>query len=199
MWEVIGNSYVNNIITPQYITINDFHDGTLREFHKRVIKAYNIGQMIFPIEVASDGGDANILAGIMSIMEEFRDRGMKFSTCVTSRAMSAGAFTFLFGDHGLRFIGTNASLMIHTLQLGIGGRISEVKRFVDFNWQEQGELLKKISKNLKKNQNWLEKELAKRKDDDWYVTAKEALDLGFASQIKIPVWRLEMIPQISYS
>lgn len=200
-WTYDIPAYVNNLNTPKSFFLTEFSHSVVKAFNSKVHEALELGQDLFPIQIESPGGDAAPLHSFLSIMTSARRRGMKFATITTGESASAGAFVFCFGDEGFRFVGEYARLMIHGLQISgsVDGRVSEHnKLFIEILREEQ-ELLQVISEHLKgkRNKDFLRKELHKRKDIDWFLTAKEAIDLGIANHVGIPVFSLKLTPTIS--
>lgn len=168
------SSNAGQIKTPKEFYLNDFTDHTLRVFNNIVTECININQPIVPIYVESDGGRVDIMKGIMSVMDYGRKVGIKFATIVNSRAQSAGAMIFLYGDEGFRFMGENAFLMLHPASVGTIGKIGEIKSMIDRHSDDWDSISDKIGKHIRKSKGWMKKELNKRKDYDWIMTAQEA-------------------------
>ncbi len=173
---VINNSasHVVGVKEPKEFHLTEFNDHTLRAFSATLTKCISENQGILPIYIETDGGRVDIMNGIVSLMDYGRKVGMKFSTIVNGRAMSAGAVVFLFGDEKLRYMGTNAKLLLHSGRMGVVGKPGEVKLAADQYEEECRGLDAKLSKHLKKPKSWLQSNLKKRKDYDWVLTAEQA-------------------------
>lgn len=167
-------SHVGQVKSPKEFYLNEFNDHTLRVFNNLVTECVNQSQALIPIYVESDGGRVDIMKGIMSVMDYGRRLGIKFSTVVNSRAQSAGAMIFLYGDEGFRFMGENAILMLHPASVGTIGKIGEIKNMIDRHHDDWDSISDRVGKHLKKPKGWMKKELNKRKDYDWILTPEEA-------------------------
>jgi ATP-dependent protease ClpP protease subunit len=175
---IINNkgSHVGQVKSPKEFHINEFNDHTLRVFNNLVTECINSNQSLIPLYIESDGGRVDIMKGIMSVMDYGRKVGIQFATIVNSRAQSAGAMIFLYGNDGLRFMGENAFLMLHPASVGTIGKIGEIKSMIDYHHDDWEKISDKIGKHLKKPKGWMKKELGKIKDYDWIMTAQQAQD-----------------------
>lgn len=106
------------------------------------------------------------------------------------------AFVFCYGDQGLRFMGEEATIMLHGLSSGYEGKISEMNDYSKNLEDGQYALYEKISKHLKKHPGWLKKQMDIRKDKDWFLNAKEALELGIADHIDVPAFSVEISAEV---
>lgn len=175
-WIIQGSSHCNNIRQPESFTLTEFNQNSLSAFQRTVTKCLNNSQAILPIYIDSYGGNVDSMCGFLSIIDYGRDKGLKFSTIVNSKAMSAGALTFLYGDENLRFMGGSAKLMLHSAGTFTGGKLPEIKESIETYHREQDTLFEKISKHVKKPKLWLKKNLEKRKDYDWTLSADEVVE-----------------------
>lgn len=200
-WSLELPNFVQGIIHPKSFYLTEFSSGSVRALSTRISEAIDLGQGIFPIFIESMGGDMSSLKAMMSILASAKRKGLKISTITSGEAASAGAFIFCLGDDGLRFMGDHAHIMIHGIQVSSvpDGRASEQKELFNEIMKEEQELLQVVSSNLKgpRNKDWLKKELHKRKDIDWFLNAKEALDIGIAHYIGLPTFSLKLTSEIS--
>jgi ATP-dependent protease ClpP protease subunit len=138
---------------------------------------------------------------MLSILVSARNKGIQIATICSGEACSSAAFIFCFGDEGMRFIGEYGRIMLHGIQIYNlqNGRATEHKELIDGVVKEEAEILQTISSHLKgaRKKDWLQNELLKRKNLDWYLNAKEAIDIGIANHIGIPNFLLKLTPHIS--
>jgi ATP-dependent protease ClpP protease subunit len=200
-WSLDIPNFVQGINQPRSFFLTDLSPNVVRALSIKINEALEMGQMLFPIHIESLGGDIASLKAILSIIVSARKKGMKIATITAGEAASAGAFIFCFGDEGYRFIGDYAHIMVHGIQVSAvpDGRASEQKELFNELMKEEQALLRVISCHLKGNRNkdWLQKELSKRKDIDWYMNAEEAVALGIANYIGLPTFSLKLTPEIS--
>jgi len=199
-WRIEAPNFVERINNPKSFYLTEFSSGAVKALNDRINEAIELGQPIFSIYVESPGGDVYSLTAMLSIISAARQKGLQIATICSGFAASAAAFIFCFGDNGLRFMGEHASIMIHGFQVGgIEGKATEQKGFLTEVVKKEDSVMQIISTHLKggKNKEWLRKELSKRKDVDWYLTSKEAFELGITDHVGLPVFCLSLIPQIS--
>jgi ATP-dependent protease ClpP protease subunit len=200
-WNLDIPNFVQGINQPRSFYLTEFSPNSVRALSLRVNEAIQMEQVIFPIHIESMGGDIASLKAMLSILTSARSKGLQIATITAGEAASAGAFMFCFGNEGLRFMGDHAHIMVHGIQVSSipDGRASEQKELFNELMKEEQELLQVISAHLKggRNKDWIKKELHKRKDMDWYMNAKDALDLGLTNHIGLPTFSLKLIPEIS--
>jgi len=197
-WIINGNNFVNNVQSPKSFFLEDFTSRTVRALSSTITDALTLGQEVLPIYIESSGGDVYALNGILSIIDGARKNGLQIATIVAGQAMSAGAFVFCYGDKGLRFVGSNATIMLHGIKLGyLDGRLGDIKSFVDTLNAKEFSFFEKISTHLGKRKDWLVKSLSKRKDYDWYLDSEEAIAEGIANHIHIPTFKVDIKAEIS--
>lgn len=175
MWIIQGSNHCNNIRQPQSFSLTQFCDQALAAFQKSVVTCLNTEQAVLPILIDSYGGNIDTMNGIISLIDYGKSRGLKFATVVNSKAYSAGAMVWAFGDENLRFIGDYGKIMFHSCSAVTGGKVPEMKTTVDAYHKDQDILFEKVSKNLKKPKTWLKNKLHKLKDYDWVLSADEVV------------------------
>lgn len=200
-WTIEAPSCVEKISYPNSFYLTEFSTFAIKSLQIKINEAIDNSQGVFPIHIESFGGDISALKAILSILSAAKRKGIKIATITAGHACSAGAFVFCFGDDNFRFMGDHAQLMIHGIQVHgqLEGRASEQNQFFNELIKDEQELLQIISSHLKgaRNKDWLKKELHKRKDIDWYISAKEALDLGLCNHIGLPTFSLKLTTEIS--
>lgn len=190
-WYISGGTHCNNIRQPKSFHLTDFTDNMLRSFQQVNAECLGAGQPILPIFIESYGGNVDIMSGVLSVMDYGRSNGLKYSTVVNGRAMSAGAMIWLYGDNDMRFIGSCGKLMLHHAATIAGGKLPEIKTSIDLHSEDQWMLFEKISKHVKKPKDWLKKNLEKRKDRDWYLSPDEVVAENLGKK-KTPTFILQV-------
>lgn len=186
MWNVTQPNFIGDLDLPSAFEITEFSQGALKSFGKYLQNLYVKEVPYAVLNINSFGGDCAVMQGMLSLMESYRKKGIKFCGVVSGFAFSAGAVIFLFCDNGFRFMGNNATLMIHDSQSGHPqDRVSSMKKYADFIHAQDELLNEKLSLHLKKPKKWLTNELSKRNLDDWYITASEVKELKLA-EIGLP-------------
>lgn len=186
MWITIGGAFTQRIQEPRSFHLKSFTEETVKELHDTVNSCIKLKQTILPIHIESPGGYVYNLMGVLSAIEYARENGIKVATYVSGLAASCAALTFAFGDDGFRFASKNASIILHNISAGFAGKVDESKEYFINCEKLESRCFEKVSKHLKKNKDWLKKNLEKRKNYDWELTPEEALEVGIVNHIKTP-------------
>ena len=88
--------------------------------------------------VASDGGSASTMSGILAAIEQ---SPATIRCELESKANSAGSFIFLSGDQFI--VNSNAEMMIHEMQIWLGGSTSNSKRQMDHISKQNEKLVRR--------------------------------------------------------
>ncbi len=86
--------------------------------------------------------------------------------------------------------------MLHNYQIGVTDRLSAVVGYAAFCAKMNTRLNELVSKNLKKNKDWLSKFMAKNKEDDLFLSAQEAAAMGLC-QVGIPTLNVDVTSTFS--
>ena len=141
------------------------------------------GQEILPICIDSAGG---CLYSLMGMIDSIEACSIKIATVVESKAMSAAAILLTCGDKNHRYMGPNATIMLHSASGGLQGTIEEVEtnaRELKRLDQIANELM---SRNCGKKKTFFA-EQTKEHGPEWYIGAKEAKRIGLISHVGIPI------------
>lgn len=180
---------------PRFVTFSgEFNEESARKFREELEMTEDAAiaakQEIIPIVIDSYGGS---VYSLLSMIDAINACKVKIATIVESKAMSAGAALFTCGAEGHRFVGPNASIMVHCAAGHAGGKIHEAKA----DLKELDRLNDKIFKIMDKNCNrpdgyfWNiienEKHMA-----DWFMDADEALKHNIANKIGLPKLHIDV-------
>jgi len=146
--------------------------------------ALQSGQEVLPICIDSFGG---CVYSLLSMIDAIDACSVPIATIVEGKAMSCGSILASCGTRGHRYMGPNATQMIHTITTHKHGKMEDVE--VDM---EQVKILyekvfTRMEQNMGKRKGWIKSELKARNNSDWYLTAKECKENGFIDHIGIPV------------
>lgn len=147
------------------------------------------GQDIIPITIDSYGGDVYAL---MSCLDAVDACSLPVATIVEGKAMSAGAFLFAYGKQGHRYVAPGATLMYHSAQYFAYGKHEEIKNSAKAIEFLQKRMFERVSKRIGKPLDWLDQKLMEQRHLDWYLSPEEAVELGFANHIGVPVMNVEI-------
>jgi ATP-dependent Clp protease protease subunit len=112
---------------------------------------------------------------------------VKVATIVESKAMSCGAVLFTCGAEGYRFIGPNATVMIHPVSSFAFGKTDDIKASSAEAERLNEKLLRLMAKNCgHKNENYFLEGLKERKMADWYLEPKDCVEHKVANRVHMP-------------
>jgi ATP-dependent protease ClpP protease subunit len=165
------------------------------DFYAATTKTALQGITHLTVYVDTHGGAANSTVMIVNRMRELKRRGIKITTVLQTKAMSAGALTWLEGDN--RIMHSTATLMIHEVglyeQIKKGPRKGEVEDVTDRECAKNPYL----KKDIDGMNDWMYRRLSKLLNKPiptvklWvngregvYLRAPQALALGLATAVR---------------
>jgi len=174
---------------PVIVRVNKFDEDSAKKFATELAVAHNTGQDIIPVVIDSYGGQ---VYSLMSMIAAIKDAEIPVATIVEGKAMSCGAVLFSFGETGLRFMDTDATLMIHDVSSMEWGKVEEMKASA----KETNRLNKKIytmmARNCGKKDDYFLNIVDKKKHADWFLTAKEAKRHKLANNLRLPTLEIDI-------
>jgi len=185
------NNEVPDGFEPIILRVNHFNPHTAKKFAEGVSRARENKQPFLPIVIDSYGGEVYAL---MSMIDTLDMCTMPIVTVVQGKAMSCGAVLFTFGSKGMRFIGPNATLMLHDVAITgykdektheATATAQEIDRINKILWQ-------RMEKNIGKPKNFLWKKAHENGRADLYIDADTAGQWGIASKKGIPRWDIQI-------
>lgn len=130
--------------------------------------------------VSTWGGSAVDMFSIYDIMRMVRN-DCDINTLGIGKVMSAGVLLLAAGTKGQRKIGKNCRVMLHGVQSGQHGNISDLENeMAEAKWTQE-RLVSCLTEETKMTKRYIKKLLAKRMNV--YLTAEEAVELGIADEI----------------
>lgn len=131
------------------------------------------------VTIDSPGGDVLGGFGIFDTILRLRRKGHFVTTRGRGMIASMAAVLLQAGDE--RVMDANAQLMIHEISFGARGKVSEIEDFENFAKKLQKRVLDILSERSKLTA----RQIASRwKKTDWWMSAEEALELGFIDAIE---------------
>lgn len=178
---ITSKSYKDIIKVPKIIYVSEFNEESVTGFYKDMQEAHNSGQDFIPIVIDSYGGYADSL---ISMVTEVENSEKPVITIVPSYAMSCGSILFSCGSQ--RFVSPNARIMIHEISGWAWGKNEEIKADAKETDRYNKFIFGKMSKNCGHKPDYFLKEMKKRTNLDWYLTARQALRQNLATNIGTP-------------
>ena len=185
---------------PVHVTfVGDFTEESGKKFRENLEAAENLardaGQEIIPVTIDSYGGECYALMGMIDAIDSCK---LTVATIVESKAMSCGAFLFSCGAEGHRYVGPNATVMIHSVAGGAFGKIEEMKTSVAEANRLDEHLFKRLSKNCGQKDDYFHKELKERGMADWFLTPEQCVEENLANSVAIPNINVDIIMKTSF-
>lgn len=166
------------------IWITSFNDAALKEFYAEFVEMEaDPFTDIIPIVISSYGGS---LDNMLAMRDLIKSTQKAVSITAIGKAMSAGSALLAAGTKGLRFIAPNTNIMIHEAAAGVGGKIEDMKATINNLDQRNATYVRLMAEDMGKDVEWLKKEISKRKNADWFLTAEDAIRVGLADKISVP-------------
>ncbi len=128
--------------------------------------------------INSDGGSVYEALGIIDYMQSL---DVKVNTICRGRAMSAAALILCAGT-GVRAASQYSTIMFHEISSDIYGKSSDMKANVQHMEKLEEILLEILKSNSNKEKDYWKNVTIK----DYYITPKEAVDLGVIDTIILP-------------
>lgn len=115
------------------------------------------------------------------------------ATVAMGKTMSCGVALFTCGHEGYRFMAPSATLMLHDVgDDGPGGKVEDQKASTKETERLNDAMWKQMAKNIGKPTNYLLDMLKERWRVDWYVSARQAVKLGLANHVGLPLFEISV-------
>lgn len=180
---------------PVIIKVNDFTEVAVTTFSKELTEAINSGQPIIPIVIDSYGGEVYSLLAMIDLIEQCK---VPIATIIEGKAMSCGAFLASCGTPGLRFMGPNATALIHEVAKMAWGKLPELRASVDQAQKLNDKVFSLLNKNCNRSPGTVEELIHANGHADLYLDAEQALTLGLIDFIRIPVLNVDIKVQFEF-
>ena len=180
---------------PVIVRVNKFDEDSAKKFAQEIAQAHNTGQKVIPVVIDSYGGE---VYSLMSMISAIKDAELPVSTIVEGKAMSCGAVLFSFGEEGLRFIDSDATLMIHDVSSMDWGKVEELKAGAKEADRLNTIVYTMMARNCGKKDDYFMKIVDKKKHADWFLNPEEAKKHNLANQLRIPTLRISIDVNIDF-
>lgn len=169
-----------------YIFVTQFNDDAVKEFYKGFLAMQaNSKVRVIPLVISSYGGQCHALLSMLDLIES---SSKPVATIALGKAMSCGAWLLSFGTRGYRYAAPNADIMLHQVSSMEWGKVTDVKNGTEHVVKLNDFLFKKLARTStnKKDDKFLIKELRKRENVDWFLSAQEYKKLGLIDHVCVP-------------
>jgi len=180
---------------PVIVRVNKFDEDASKKFIQEMAQAHNTGQKVIPIVIDSYGGE---VYSLMSMISAIKDAELPIATIVEGKAMSCGAVLFSFGEEGLRFMDSDATVMIHDVSSMDWGKVEELKAGAKEADRLNTAVYTMMARNCGKKDDYFMKIVDKKKHADWFLNAEEAKKHNLVNQLRIPTLRISIDVNIDF-
>lgn len=184
------------LLLPRVLRVKSIDEDSVKAFSKELSLAHQSRQPIIPIVIDSYGGDVYALLSMIDILKSAH---LPIATIVEGKAMSCGAILFTCGTEGHRYIGPNATLMLHDVSATDvpSEKIEEMKASTKEMDRLNRKLWRMVAKNIGKPLKEVVEIVQGKGRADWYLTPAEALRLNIANRIGIPTLHTQVVVEMS--
>jgi len=183
-----------NITEPVIIRISKFTEDSVKNFTNDMDRAYTTNQKIIPIICDSYGGQVYSLMAMIDIINKAR---IPVATIIEGKAMSCGAILAACGTKGHRYMGENATIMIHDVSSGSIGKVSEIQASAKEAERLNKLVFRILDERCGKKENYIWDKLQDTGRADWFLTSKMAKKHGLIDHIGIPDMNVQV--KVKYS
>ena len=165
------------------------------EFKAAEDHALRSKQPVLPIVIDSYGGDVYALLGMI---DTIKNCSIPVATIVEGKAMSCGAVLFSCGTEGYRFIGDNATVMIHEVSSVSWGKNEDIKANAKETDRLNNLLFRLMAKNVGKQDHYFIDLLHQNKNVDLFFDAEDCRKHNLANKVGIPKFDISVKKNIDY-
>ena len=134
----------------------------------------------------------------MAMIAVIKDSELPVATVIEGKAMSCGAVLFSFGEEGLRFMDSDATLMIHDVSSMEWGKVEELKANAKEADRLNDKVYTMIARNCGKKDDYFLKKVHAKAHADWFLDAQECKKNGLANQLRVPSLRIDINVSIDF-
>ena len=128
-----------------------------------------------PIKIFINSPGGNVYDGF-ALIDAIRNSTTPVHTIALGSAMSMGMLIYAVGHR--RYIGEYSTLMFHDVSSAVADKLETIRDRIDELNRIQAMICSVVTTNSKVPMEKLAEKLSQR--EDWYISAKEAIDLGLA-------------------
>ena len=181
--------------SPVIVRVNKFNEESAKKFAAEFAQAHSTGQKVIPVVIDSYGGQ---VYSLMSMIAAIKNSELPVATIVEGKAMSCGAVLFTFGEDGMRFMDTDATVMIHDVSSMDFGKVEELKAGAAEADRLNEKIYTMMARNCGKKDDYFLKIVDKKKHADWFLDAEECKKHNIANQLRLPTFRISVDVEIEF-
>ena len=181
--------------SPVIVRVNKFDEDSSKKFVSEVAQAHSTGQKVIPIVIDSYGGQ---VYSLMTMIAAIKDAELPVATIVEGKAMSCGAVLFTFGEEGMRFMDSDATVMIHDVSSMDWGKVEELKASAEEADRLNDKIYTMMARNCGKKDDYFLKIVDKKKHADWFLDAEECKKHNIVNQVRLPTLRISVDVNVEF-
>jgi len=175
---------ISDLLDPlEIVTVNKFDEESVVKFRASFQRASQLSQPVIPILIDSYGGQVYSLLAMMDII---KSATKPVATIAQGKAMSCGAVLFSMGKEGMRFIGPNATVMIHDVSNHTGGKVEEIKADAAETERLNQLIFKTMANNIGKPEQFFLDTIHAKGHAEWFLSPKECKEINLANHVRLP-------------
>jgi ATP-dependent Clp protease protease subunit len=174
---------------PEIITVNKFNEEAVEKFRTSFNKAVQGPQSIIPIIIDSFGGQVYSLLAIVDVL---KTTTKPIATIIQGKAMSCGAILFSMGSEGHRYMGPNATLLIHDVSSFSFGKVEEIKADAKESDRLNQLIYRMMANNVGKPEEYFLDLVHERGHADWFLDVHEAKRHNLANKTYLPTLTIQV-------
>ena len=144
----------------------------------RLLRKINPSLTNVTILLNSPGGDVIETLGLIDYLNTLNSDGIKTNIICRGSAMSAAALLLAAGT-GVRAASKHSKIMVHQLSSFAAGKLSDLKSNAKFAEQLEDDCNNIMAECTNKDKKWWEQ----NQQNDYFLTAEQALELGIIDKI----------------
>ena len=162
----------------------EIEDGVLESFRSDFNKAMARNQPIIPIVIHTTGGDVYDALNMMALM---KSASVPVATIVPSHAYSAGVLLASAGTKGYRYVGPNATLMMHDTAIEeLSGNCRTITHEAAELKRVNTMMYRLMADNCGQPADFFSQKVQSCDGDDLYINAQTAHQWKIADHISLP-------------
>jgi len=185
----------DDIELPIKLTVTEFDDVAVRRLQTAIDNCVRVEQPFLPITIMSPGGD---LYALFAMIDLIQGGPIPCATIALGMAMSAGSVLLASGQKGYRFVAPSAYVMVHqAIARPPTQSASDLEEDVRVISDMNARMLRHLDKATGHRAGYWTSKLKRLGHSDLTLDAQEAVDLGLADHVGLPMVALEEIRRVT--
>ncbi len=180
---------------PEVVLVNKFNEESVKSFREQFEKALISNQEIIPVVIDSYGGECY---SVLAMADIIKNSPVPVATIVSGKAMSCGAVLFTCGTKGHRYIGPNATVLIHDVSNWMFGKIEDLKIDLKETKRLNKIIYHLMAENCGHPKNYFLDLIKEKGNRDWFLDPKECIKHNVANHIGNPTFKINIKAKVTF-